>query len=131
MKKIFLSGTFKEKEEEASLKEIYDLLSREYEVWWALLKLGRGYGSEDEKRIKQVVEIEKENIRNSNALVACLKEPTPGTLMEVLYAFENKIPVIGYWMAKNPRLVDSPWIKYHISKAVDRKEDLISVLHNL
>ncbi|MFH0987233.1 MAG: nucleoside 2-deoxyribosyltransferase [Candidatus Micrarchaeota archaeon] len=127
--KIFLAGTFRADQEAELLRNLKQkLLLKGHSVWWAMDELGRGYGSEDQKRIKQVVEVEKEQIKNSDAFVSVVKEPTPGTMMEIVFAYENGVPVYLLMSGAHDRIKESPWIKYHAKEIFESEQELLGAL---
>ncbi len=99
-----------------------------HKVWWCKDNLGNNYGKTDEETRKWVVETEKEAIKNSVAVVAIANRATPGTMMEVIFASENKIPV--FVLTENPVLTESPWVHYH-AKVVGSEEELVGMLTEL
>ncbi|MCK5334394.1 MAG: nucleoside 2-deoxyribosyltransferase, partial [Candidatus Aenigmarchaeota archaeon] len=92
--KIYLAGTYNQPEDEKRLREMKTLLEKKnHQVWWCKDNLGNNYGKTDGKTRKWVVETEKEAIKKSDAVVAVANRVTPGTMMEIIFASENKIPV--------------------------------------
>jgi hypothetical protein len=71
-KKVFLAGSFKTKEEQEFLRDVYDTLRVEYDVWWAHANIERGYGTKDENLQRIIVETEKMEVRTSHAVVAVM-----------------------------------------------------------
>lgn len=116
-------------EDEEKLREMKALLEQNgHKVWWCKDNLGNNYGKTDEETRKWVVETEKEAMKKSDVVVALAERPTPGTMMEIIFASENKIPV--FVLTKNPVLTESPWVHYH-AKVVGTKEELIGMLTEL
>jgi len=62
----------------------------------------------------QVVEEDKRYIRECDVLVAFVEEPSFGTVMEIIYAYEQGKPV--YIINPNKKHECNFWIKYHATK---------------
>lgn len=67
-------------------------------------------------------------IENCDAVLALINTPSWGTGMEIFYANQLKIPVIGW----NPseRLI-SPWVRVHCEDILSDFEDIKVFLQNL
>lgn len=123
---IYLAGTYNQPEDEKRLREMKALLEKNsHKVWWCKDNLGNNYGKTDEKTRKWVVETEKDALKKSDAVVAIANRATPGTMMEIIFASENKIPV--FVLTENPVLTESPWVHYH-AKVVGSEEELFAAL---
>ncbi|MCK5233567.1 MAG: nucleoside 2-deoxyribosyltransferase [Candidatus Aenigmarchaeota archaeon] len=124
--KIYLAGTYNQPEDEKRLREMKTLLEKKnHQVWWCKDNLGNNYGKTDGKTRKWVVETEKEAIKKSDVVVAIANRATPGTMMEIIFASENKIPV--FVLTENPVLTESPWVHYH-AKIVGSENALFALL---
>jgi len=58
-----------------------------------------------------IVENDKKLIKQCDIVVAYVEKSTPGTMMEIIYAYENNIPV--YLITTKNKIRSSHWIKYH------------------
>ena len=135
MKKVFLGGSFQTKDEEDFLRDIYNsFLEEGYEVWWAPVKVGRGYGTKNEKHRKYIVETEKRELRTSHAAAFVVKKATFGTWGEILDAYEHGIPAVVYVLSENSgysKDFESAWFAYHVDNIVYKKEDLLQELRKI
>jgi hypothetical protein len=133
-KKVFLAGSFKTKEEQEFLRDVYDTLRVEYDVWWAHANIERGYGTKDENLQRKIVETEKMEVRTSHAVVAVMKRASFGTWGEALEAYNHNIPVIAYLIPENSdysRDFESVWFPYHVRQIVYNKEVLLKKLREI
>lgn len=78
----------------------------------------------------EIVENDKADINNCEALLVYHDRPSVGTSMEILYAFERGIYVLTVGCTGKPL---SPWILYHSSvivntldEAIERLKDMLS-----
>jgi hypothetical protein len=70
----------------------------------------RDYRGREMECIDEIVEGDKKDIDNSTHILVSYEKPSVGTSMEILYAWERKIPVYVV-SSKENRL--SPWLVYH------------------
>lgn len=81
--------------------------------------MDRDYRGKEDRHVKEIVELDKKDIDNCDALLTHYLKPSVGTSMEILYAWEKSIPV---WVfTEESRL--SPWLVYHstnITKTMKR-----------
>lgn len=75
--------------------------------------------------VEEIVETDKQDIDNSTHILVHYDRPSVGTSMEILYAWERKIPVIVV-AASNVKI--SPWMVYHSEKIVYSFKDAIEYL---
>jgi len=69
----------------------------------------------------EVVEKDKMLIEESDILVAYVQEPSFGTVMEIIYAFEKGVPV--YLINPNKKHMMNFWIRYHSTKFFETISD--------
>jgi nucleoside 2-deoxyribosyltransferase len=69
----------------------------------------------------EVVELDKQLIKDSDIVVAYIHSPSWGTSMEMIYAYENGIPV--YVINPNKDHMENFWVKYHTTKFFDNISD--------
>lgn len=69
----------------------------------------------------EVVEKDKQLIIDSDIVVAYIHSPSWGTPMEIIYAYENGIPV--YVINSNRDHTENFWVKYHTTKFFDNIND--------
>jgi len=72
---------------------------------------------------REIVEGDKEDIRNSNVAVFYYERPSVGTAMEMLFAYESGIPVVVIDRSGKPL---SPWLIYHASRVTGTLNDAIA-----
>lgn len=121
--KIFLAGTFRLPEDAVFISSLRAKLEAAgHSVWSAPRDLGARYGQLTGPSMTETVEVEKKALLESDILVAVLRRSTPGTLMEIMFAHDNGVPVISYLAPGDDSIKMSPWIPYH-SKAIARSEE--------
>lgn len=74
------------------------------------------YRGEEDQHVAQIVEGDKADIDESDALLVNYDKPSVGTSMEILYAWEKKKRIIVVARAETPI---SPWLRYHASQIVN------------
>ena len=91
---------------------------------------------EDEKAC-EIVEVDLAAIRMSDAFLARIDRPSWGTAMEMFYAYNLRIPVIGWiphgeavseWGGKR---ITPPWVKAHSDIVTSDFEVVTQFLQNL
>jgi len=75
----------------------------------------RDYRGKQLSNYREIVDLDKRDIRGSDALLVKYDKPSVGTSMEVMYAWERGIPVV-VWC--DPGVVLSPWLLYHSTAVV-------------
>lgn len=85
--------------------------------------MSRDYRGREDDCAAEIVEGDKADIRSCDTVIANIAVPSAGTLMEVLYAYEQAKRVI----AVVPGRV-SPWIRYHATEVVPSLEEAIRLL---
>lgn len=73
----------------------------------------RDYRGKEMDCVDEIVEGDKADIDISTHLLVNYDKPSVGTSMEILYAWERKIPVI---VVASPNARLSPWLVYHSKK---------------
>lgn len=69
----------------------------------------------------EVVEKDKQLIIDSDIVIAYVEEPSFGTVMEIIYAYEQGIPV--YLINPNKKHMMNFWIRYHSTKSFENISD--------
>lgn len=88
----------------------------------------RDYRGKEGDFTKELVELDKIDIANSDVILVNYDKPSVGTSMEVLYAFERgKLVVV---VAKEGTNI-SPWLHYHSHKIVHSFPDAIEYIENI
>lgn len=78
----------------------------------------------DDFHPRDLVSLDFRTILQCQAVIARVNRPGWGTAMELLFASQNKIPVIG-WDAPTPY---SPWLAAHVDGMTDTLEHAINLL---
>jgi hypothetical protein len=73
--------------------------------------MSRDYRGREDECVNEIVEGDKEDIRNSNFLLVNVTRPSWGTAMEIPYAWGLDIPIIAFCL--DPKVRISPWLRYH------------------
>lgn len=69
----------------------------------------------------EVVEKDKELIIDSDIVVAYVQSPSFGTVMEIIYAYEQGVPV--YLINPNKEHMMNFWVRYHSTKSFENISD--------
>lgn len=75
--------------------------------------MDRDYRGQEEERYREIVELDKIDVRKSDALLVCASQPSVGTSMEVLFAHQLGKPVV-VWVPDVRKV--SPWLRYHATE---------------
>lgn len=65
------------------------------------------------ENLSRIVELDKQDIINSQAVLASCPHPSYGTAMEILYAWQAHIPVVAVVNNYDAYSQTSPWLIYH------------------
>jgi nucleoside 2-deoxyribosyltransferase len=85
----------------------------------------RDYRGKEEESVNEIVEFDKIDITNSDALLVNYDKPSVGTSMEILYAFERgKLVVVV--AAPDARI--SPWMRYHSHTITHSFDSAVAVI---
>lgn len=88
----------------------------------------RDYRGREEESFREIVELDKEDVLESDIILANCPKPSAGTSMEILFAWENNRPVV----AVVPRGIPvSPWIRYHSTHVVHSLADALVLCRGL
>lgn len=81
-----------------------------------------------EENARRVVEVDLRAIETCDVMLALISIPSWGTAMEIFYANQLKIPVIGW----NPTETSiGPWVSVHCKYILSDFEDIKLFLQNL
>jgi nucleoside 2-deoxyribosyltransferase len=81
----------------------------------ALDPMRRDYRGKEDESVREIVEFDKIDVMNSDAILVNFDKPSVGTSMEILYAFERGKLVV---VVASPEARISPWMRYHSHKIV-------------
>jgi len=130
---IFLATAFRTNDDQKILKRIKKILDIEGNViWCAKDNFDDYYGTIQGSRLKEIIEIEKDQILKSDLVIAVLSNQNIDTLMQIVYASEYKVPILIYITGERPdqALEYSPWLHYH-GQIVKSEHAFINALNNL
>lgn len=80
----------------------------------------RDYRGREAASYREVVDLDKRDVRAADAVLVNYVKPSVGTSMEVFYAWTLGVPVV-LWCARDAAL--SPWLLYHSTTLVHSLED--------
>lgn len=84
----------------------------------------RDYRGKEDKLVDQIVEGDKDDITESDTVVANVNKPSFGTAMEIIFAWENGKNIILITEDDKP----SPWLVYHSDKIVKTLAEAVALL---
>lgn len=82
----------------------------------------RDYRGKELTHYREIVDLDKIDIQNTDIIVVMYVKPSVGTSMEVFYAWSLGKPVIVINESEGPV---SPWLIYHSTTIVETKEDCV------
>jgi nucleoside 2-deoxyribosyltransferase len=82
----------------------------------------RDYRGREADSYREIVDLDKRDVRASDVVLVNYSKPSVGTSMEVFYAWTLGIPVI-VWCA--PGTSVSPWLRYHSTAFVHSLADAV------
>tara|TARA_R110000764_G_scaffold36736_2_gene82009 strand:+ start:35464 stop:35868 length:405 start_codon:yes stop_codon:yes gene_type:complete len=77
--------------------------------------MDRDYRGKEGESIREIVDLDKRDVRESHVVLVNYSKPSVGTAMEILYAWQMGTPVI-IWARGGVTL--SPWLVYHSTAIV-------------
>ena len=86
----------------------------------------RDYRVKELANYREIVELDKLEVVNSDCLVVMYSNPSVGTSMEILYAWERGTPVLLIDSQNKPL---SPWLIYHATSIVKTIDEAIEKLN--
>jgi len=85
----------------------------------------RDYRGKELDDYREIVELDKRDIRACSVVLANCPKPSVGTSMEIFFAWTLGIPVIA-WVP--PGAPISPWLRYHATTIVDSWEGVVKTV---
>ena len=86
--------------------------------------MARDYRGKTTENATAIVEEDKAAIDSCDILLVNFHKPSAGTSMEILYAWERKIPVYVIY----PDGVVSPWVLYHATEVFPTLEKAVETI---
>ena len=83
----------------------------------------RDYRGKEAANYREIVDLDKLDIRSCDVVVVMYVQPSVGTSMEVFYAWTLGIPVIVIDQSGKPL---SPWLKYHSTAIVETIHEVLT-----
>jgi nucleoside 2-deoxyribosyltransferase len=83
--------------------------------------MDRDYRSVEDQNVAAIVDGDKDDIESCDVVLANCWKPSPGTSMEIIFAWFSEIPVVTVV----PEGPVSPWIRYHSTAVVRDLADAI------
>lgn len=98
----------------------------EYRFKNTLDPMRRDYRGKEVNNYREIVDLDKIDVKNSDIILAYCPKPSVGTSMEVFMAWQmNKVVV-----AVAPEPV-SPWLRYHSTKVCETLDDAIDWIESI
>lgn len=88
----------------------------------------RDYRGKEAESYGEIVELDKRDIRFSDAVLVNYVKPSVGTAMETLYAWELGKPVV---LLCERNAVISPWLRYHSTSIVHSVADAVAKISSI
>lgn len=85
----------------------------------------RDYRGREHEDYREIVDLDKRDVRNCDVVLVNYVKPSVGTSMEVFYAWTIGKPVI-VWCAEDASI--SPWLRYHSTTFVHTIDDAIAAI---
>lgn len=85
----------------------------------------RDYRGRETEAYREIVELDKIDITNSDIILVNYDKPSVGTSMEVLYAWERGKRII---VVTREHAVISPWLRYHATHLVTSFADALAIV---
>jgi nucleoside 2-deoxyribosyltransferase len=92
----------------------------------AIDPMSRDYRGREQIDYREIVDLDKRDVREADVILVNYSKPSVGTAMEVFYAWTLGKPVL-VWCAENA--VISPWLRYHSTSIVHSLEQVVNKLH--
>jgi nucleoside 2-deoxyribosyltransferase len=88
----------------------------------------RDYRGKEAESYREIVELDKRDLRRADVLIANCPKPSVGTSMEIYDAWLRGIPVVT-WIPTDA--VISPWLRYHSTVIVHSLPEAIAKVQEI
>lgn len=88
----------------------------------------RDYRGKEAESYREIVDLDKRDVRSVDIVLVNYVKPSVGTAMEVFYAWTLGKPVV-LWCA--PDAVISPWLRYHSTAIVHSLETAVEKIREI
>jgi nucleoside 2-deoxyribosyltransferase len=85
----------------------------------------RDYRGKEAESYREIVDLDKRDVRNADVILVNYDKPSVGTSMEVFYAWTLGKPIV-VWC--RPGTVISPWLRYHSTIILHSLPDVITAI---
>lgn len=85
----------------------------------------RDYRGKETEDYREIVDLDKRDVRECDYIVVMYTQPSVGTSMEIFYAWTIGKPVVVINESTKPI---SPWLRYHATAIVSSKEEALEKL---
>lgn len=92
----------------------------------AIDPMARDYRGREAESYREIVELDKLDVRNCDVVLANCPKPSVGTSMEVFYAWQLGRPVVA--VAEG---AISPWLRYHATKVCVTVREAVEWIESL
>jgi len=89
--------------------------------------MNRDYRGKEALNYREIVELDKRDVKSCDAVIVMYTKPSVGTSMEMFYAHTLGIPVL---LINKSEGALSPWLTYHSTAIVDSNIAAISKLYD-
>lgn len=94
----------------------------------AIDPMKRDYRGVELAAYREIVDLDKRDIRMSDVMLVSYVKPSVGTSMEVLYAWTLGVPII---VIADLAASISPWLRYHSTSIVHSVADAVAKIRTL
>lgn len=88
----------------------------------------RDYRGKEAGSYREIVDLDKRDVRNADVLLVNYYGPSVGTAMEIFYAWTLGKPVV-LWCSREATL--SPWLRYHSTAIVHSLDDAVAKIRDI
>lgn len=94
----------------------------------ALDPMRRDYRGREAECYREIVDLDKRDVRECRVVLVNYTKPSVGTSMEIFYAWTLGTPVV-IWCAPDTAL--SPWLRYHATAVVHSLTDAVAKIREI